>query len=113
LFPRRAGPASELMTTRPKAGIGDLARYFALLNSRPLPSGVWTATLQHSFLWGRGKKRRESSRLSAARQRLGRRRAALSAKAATSAIRCGSGGPIGSGIDEMPIHGFNRARDVF
>jgi hypothetical protein len=64
------------------------------------------------FSLGAGRERRGSSRLSAARQRLGRRRAALAARAATSAIRCGSSGPIGSGIDEMPIHGFNPAGDV-
>src|ERR1700730_15513288 len=61
---------------------------------------------------GAGRERRESSRLSAARQRLGRPGAAAAATGATSAIRCGSSGPIGSGIDEMPIHGFNPAGDV-
>src|ERR1700692_681277 len=99
------------MMTGPKADVGGLAAYFALLNSRRLPSRVWTATLRLCFLWGRAGSVASPHALSAARQRLGRRRAALAARAATSAIRCGSSGPIGSGIDEMPIHGFNPAGD--
>src|ERR1700676_1229567 len=44
--------ASELMMTGPEADVG-LATNFALLNSRRLPSRVWTATLRLCFLWGR------------------------------------------------------------